>query len=102
MPRKRKRHRSSRHRVALIFIFGILLLLALVAKLALRASRKQPTSSNQKAPTSASPADVAVFASYGKSSSCEHCHQEQFELWQKSHHALAERPISPALDSGAF
>jgi Flp pilus assembly protein TadD len=50
----------------------------------------------------AQPSDEQVFATYAGSSSCRECHTEQFELWEKSHHALAERPVQPALDRAAF
>src|SRR5437588_2636776 len=46
--------------------------------------------------------DTAIFAAYGKSPSCKSCHEEAYRLWEKSHHALAERPVSPALDAAAF
>ncbi len=39
---------------------------------------------------------------YAGSQSCKDCHQEAFKLWQGSHHALAERSVSPAQDSTAF
>src|SRR5689334_5783800 len=46
--------------------------------------------------------DTQIFPGYGKSPSCISCHEEAYKLWQGSHHALAERPINPALDSVAF
>ena len=44
----------------------------------------------------------AVFAQYGGSDSCRECHPDQYDLWQNSHHRLAERPVVPGLDRGAF
>jgi len=44
----------------------------------------------------------ATYASYGGSASCRECHEEAFEAWAGSHHALAERTPSPALDQAAF
>ena len=43
-----------------------------------------------------------VFAKYGGSASCRECHEEVFESWEKSHHALAERPVQSTLDQTAF
>src|SRR5439155_11774902 len=34
--------------------------------------------------------------------SCRDCHQEPFDLWKTSHHALAERSLEPELDGAAF
>src|SRR5581483_390154 len=36
---------------------------------------------------------------YAGSVSCQDCHSEEFELWQKSHHALAERKTGPPDDT---
>ena len=46
--------------------------------------------------------DVTGFAAYAKSATCQSCHEESFQLWETSHHALAERAVSSALDSRAF
>lgn len=46
--------------------------------------------------------EADVFAAYGKSPSCRSCHEEAYANWEKSHHALAERRIDPALDQRAF
>ncbi|PXA05743.1 hypothetical protein DDZ13_02415 [Coraliomargarita sinensis] len=35
-------------------------------------------------------------------SSCAECHAEEFEQWQQSHHAKANRPVSVELDTAAF
>lgn len=43
-----------------------------------------------------------VFAKYAGSPTCETCHEEQFQQWKKSNHALAERSVSPGLDQSAF
>ena len=43
-----------------------------------------------------------VFAQYGGSASCRECHQEAFALWEKSNHALAERPVQSDPDRVAF
>ncbi len=44
----------------------------------------------------------AVFARYGGSQSCRECHEEAFDEWKGSHHALAERKVQPELDRPAF
>jgi len=46
--------------------------------------------------------EATVFAGYAGSESCRECHEEAYELWQRSHHALAERPLSVAMDRAAF
>ncbi len=45
------------------------------------------------------PAKQALF---GGSASCRDCHEEEFNLWASSHHALAERNLNPALDQASF
>ncbi len=46
--------------------------------------------------------DGAVFPRYGGSESCRDCHSKAFDLWSRSHHALAERPVRPEVDRAAF
>jgi predicted CXXCH cytochrome family protein len=46
--------------------------------------------------------EAKVFAQYGGSASCKDCHEEAYEGWKTSHHALAERPPNPATDRPAF
>ncbi|HQY06388.1 MAG TPA: multiheme c-type cytochrome, partial [Lacunisphaera sp.] len=36
------------------------------------------------------------------SASCRECHQEIFQAWQDTDHALANRPVDPAGDAGAL
>ena len=43
-----------------------------------------------------------ILAQYAGSASCRECHQEAFDRWKDSHHALAERPLDPKADRGAF
>jgi tetratricopeptide (TPR) repeat protein len=47
-------------------------------------------------------ADREVFAEYAGSASCRGCHTAIGDGWQRSHHGLAERAVSSALDSLAF
>ncbi len=46
--------------------------------------------------------EAQVFAQYGGSASCRECHEEEFKLWQDSHHALAERNVDASQDRAAF
>ena len=39
---------------------------------------------------------------YAGSSSCQKCHEEEYQLWSASHHGLAERPVQPLFDQSAF
>jgi len=48
------------------------------------------------------PGSDSAAATYAGSQSCRECHQSEFELWQESHHALAERLINPDRDRFAF
>src|SRR4030095_10255420 len=43
-----------------------------------------------------------IFARYAGSAACKECHSKEFELWQPSHHALAERGPDATLDATAF
>jgi tetratricopeptide (TPR) repeat protein len=54
------------------------------------------------ASATAAPDDAAVYATYAGSASCRECHAEEFQLWEKSHHGLAERPVQAERDRGAF
>ena len=50
-------------------------------------------------PLSTSTNDTLAYAG---SASCLDCHQTEYFLWAKSHHALAERTLQPAKDAVAF
>lgn len=54
------------------------------------------------APTIESGRQIQIDLAYGGSSSCQQCHQEEYELWRNSHHRLAERQAEPKLDDSAF
>jgi tetratricopeptide (TPR) repeat protein len=41
-------------------------------------------------------------SSYAGSASCRECHSEAYDLWAKSKHGLAERPVSTNVDQPAF
>jgi tetratricopeptide (TPR) repeat protein len=44
----------------------------------------------------------AAFSQYGGSASCRECHKEAYDLWAKSNHGLAERPLRSDPDAEAF
>src|SRR5262245_46924 len=46
--------------------------------------------------------EETIFASYGKSPGCKSCHEEAYNNWDKSHHALAERAVTLGEDGVAF
>ena len=48
------------------------------------------------------PDEQKVFAQYGGSESCKDCHPEEYALWKKSNHGLAERLVQPARDQKSF
>ena len=61
-----------------------------------------PPASPVQAPSSKKPETTAAFPDYAGSQSCRGCHEEVFELWRGSHHALAERQIDWSTDREAF
>jgi predicted CXXCH cytochrome family protein len=46
--------------------------------------------------------DGRTYAAYAGSANCRECHQQEFDLWAKSNHGLAERQIEPDRDRVAF
>src|SRR2546421_1371506 len=87
---------------------GAIALAALLLFVVFRNTRQLQLSSGEDARiTATSPrltleSDAKVFAAYAGSRSCQECHQQAFDAWKSSHHALAERPLRPALDQSAF
>jgi len=51
------------------------------------------------APADRPPLAAAAFAGSQK---CQACHPQAFEVWSKSHHALAERAVDPVRDKVVF
>jgi len=85
----------------LLVVVALAFVIPLGCVLFLAVSRWRPTPvSTTRSPEP--PPDAAVFAAYGTSPSCQSCHEEEFRNWATSHHARAERPIEPALDTAAF
>lgn len=46
--------------------------------------------------------EQTAFAGYAGSASCRECHKEAYDLWAKSNHGLAERPVDLDRDRMAF
>ena len=46
--------------------------------------------------------ETNAYAAYAGSESCRGCHRADYDLWAQSNHALAERPLQPAIDRTAF
>jgi predicted CXXCH cytochrome family protein len=103
MPKPRKdKGRSARKVVFFWILFGLAVGgIGRVAILA-RRSHTKPVSQSSSTAQIAPANETALFATYGKSPSCRSCHEEAFQLWEHSHHALAERPLNPSLDLPAF
>lgn len=87
----------------LLLAAGVLILLAAAAAWLLPGGSSRITNPRwpQFGPTQ--PEDErAIFARYGGSTSCRECHAEEYALWEKSNHGLAERPLREDLDRTAF
>ncbi len=54
------------------------------------------------APPTSRPAGIEPYGAYAGSTSCAECHQEAYDDWRTSHHARAQRPVSPTADQDAF
>ncbi|MCS6860100.1 MAG: hypothetical protein NZT92_07265, partial [Abditibacteriales bacterium] len=63
------------------------------------ASCRTPPASSDK--PFIAPKQVGASA-YAGSARCRECHEEVYNLWKNSHHALAERALDPAIDRVAF
>ena len=48
------------------------------------------------------PDEKKIFSQYGGSESCKDCHEEEYDLWKKSNHGLAERLVQPERDRADF
>lgn len=83
----------------------IIALAALLAGIALflaeKGLRKGPVRVAVPASLEVQP-EATAYAAYAGSASCRDCHQEATQLWQGSHHGLAERPLEAALDRASF
>ncbi len=52
--------------------------------------------------TDSGPGKVNSRPCYAGSASCRECHKDAYQLWAKSNHGLAERPLRSDLDAAAF
>ncbi len=93
--------RNSAHKS--IHFWLILLFLALIfSGLGIVLLRHQVARSRPQTGAPLTEPDAVVFSSYAGSQNCRSCHEEIFNIWQTSHHALAERPVSFDIDNIAF
>lgn len=63
---------------------------------------KLPSASTPHSPIVVSHVGLETNSPYAGSESCRDCHRKEYDLWEQSHHALAERPLQPAADRIAF
>ena len=61
-----------------------------------------PASLENMSASAVRPDESNVYAAYGRSASCEKCHEEAFADWKSSNHGLAERQLMAAKDDAAF
>ncbi|MBI4327770.1 MAG: ammonia-forming cytochrome c nitrite reductase subunit c552, partial [Chloroflexi bacterium] len=99
---RKKAEPAPRNRTLVWLVAAGLVVVALAAFRLLRPSTTSPAPSSGSDTTLASQDDAQIFATYAGSPSCRDCHLEAFNHWTNSHHALAERPLDPALDRQAF
>lgn len=92
------RHKLSR--LVLLLLVGGLALLGIWALGIVQLGPREPSPSVSEKTAPAD--DTSVFNTYAGSQSCRDCHTKAFDLWQSSHHALAERPVDPVADKAAF
>jgi predicted CXXCH cytochrome family protein len=98
--RKSRKQPIKRTGKVLLFACALAFVLPLVFAVLVATSRSRFKSN--PASVAMTNSDATVFAAYGKSPSCKSCHEEAYKNWEKSHHALAERPMDGAIDSPAF
>ena len=100
-----RRSGRARGRVWLAVLAGLVALAVIVvARRQFQSASPTASNSRQVSPTTSPiiPPEAQTFASYAGSASCRECHASAFDRWKDSHHALAERPVDPALDRSAF
>jgi len=79
-----------------------LILFAVIEKSAVAEVVNSAVTNAVRAERSFYPDEKKMFAQYGGSESCRECHAEEYGLWKKSNHGLAERLVQPARDRTAF
>jgi predicted CXXCH cytochrome family protein len=85
----------------MVLLIGIAILTSGLAALYFRVTRRAAPAGAMMAKFSLVE-DGKTFATYAGSESCRECHQQEFDLWAKSNHGLAERQIRPNEDRIAF
>jgi tetratricopeptide (TPR) repeat protein len=102
MRSQRSKPKPPRKPVLPWVLVAAVLIVTSVGLLKWNATRVTVSKLQTQAAPQAKQSDESVFATYGKSPSCKSCHEDEFKVWQNSHHALAERKVDRALDSAAF
>jgi tetratricopeptide (TPR) repeat protein len=77
---------------------GLLIISVAAGLLMLRSANRQPLPK----PALNSLNSSSTVAHYGGSTTCASCHEEEYRLWSKSHHGMAERALVPSRDGAAF
>lgn len=98
--KKPQRPRGKYFLIGALFIAAFALGLAIVFWSARR--ENPPLAKSARAALDSTNSDAAVFATYGTSPTCKSCHEEAYQNWERSHHALAERKMDAAADKVAF
>lgn len=99
-PRHRPRPLSRRALVPGVALHGGIALILFVGGLA--GCRRNSATAAATAPTAAAVAVPAPDHSPWKSTDCLSCHEPAYKSWEKSHHALAHRPVNATADADAF
>ncbi|HEY2083983.1 MAG TPA: multiheme c-type cytochrome, partial [Verrucomicrobiae bacterium] len=65
-------------------------------------SRTRSSDGISEAKSGAPETEKQIYAAYAGSASCRECHEEDYDAWARSHHALAERLPDAKLENPAF
>lgn len=99
----RKQHSISSARRRVAAAFGLAILIAgFAAWYFWQRPPKVAGSGAFYSSQSSQEAEAKVFATYAGSISCRECHQLEYDLWARSNHGLAERPLRAEVDGAAF
>jgi tetratricopeptide (TPR) repeat protein len=83
-------------------VMGLILLLNSQPTSAFELNNSEAATNSVRGEKSFYPGEQKVFAQYGGSESCKDCHEEEYDLWKKSNHGLAERLVQPDRDRADF
>ena len=96
----------TRFKLWLLVTGAVALIAGLGAMLSREPTRETPERATRTKPQSgtseSSQSTESVTATYVGSETCRSCHGAHYEIWQDSHHALAERPFELNTDVAAF